>query len=50
MPDSVRIFVLPPDMASLRARLEGRDTEAREQLAKRLAEAIETCDLKHPSA
>ena len=39
MPDSVRIFVLPPNMESLRARLEGRRTEAAEQLAKRLAEA-----------
>ena len=39
MPESVRIFVLPPNMASLRARLEGRRTEAAEQLAKRLAEA-----------
>ena len=39
MPESVRIFVLPPDMDSLRARLEGRNTEAAEQLAKRLAKA-----------
>ena len=39
VPESVRIFVLPPNMASLRARLEGRKTEAEEQLAKRLAEA-----------
>ena len=39
MPDSVRIFVLPPDMESLKARLEGRSTEAREQLARRLAKA-----------
>ncbi|MEK7757127.1 MAG: guanylate kinase, partial [Planctomycetota bacterium] len=39
MPESVRIFVLPPNMESLRARLEGRRTEAAEQLAKRLAEA-----------
>jgi len=39
MPESVRIFVMPPNMASLRARLEGRRTEAAEQLAKRLAEA-----------
>ncbi|MCH8244086.1 MAG: guanylate kinase, partial [Planctomycetes bacterium] len=39
MPDSVRVFVLPPDMESLRARLEGRKTEAKEQLAKRLAKA-----------
>ena len=39
MPESVRIFVLPPNMESLRARLEGRRTEAAEQLAKRLSEA-----------
>ncbi len=39
MPESVRIFVMPPNMESLRARLEGRRTEAAEQLAKRLAEA-----------
>ncbi len=39
MPESIRIFVLPPDMDSLRARLEGRKTEAGEQLARRLAKA-----------
>ena len=39
MPDSTRIFVLPPNMESLRARLEGRKTEAEAQLARRLAEA-----------
>ena len=39
MPASVRIFVLPPDMDSLRARLEGRKTEAQESLARRLAQA-----------
>lgn len=39
MPASVRVFVLPPNPESLRARLEGRNTEAREQLTKRLAEA-----------
>ena len=39
MPESVRIFVLPPNMESLRARLEGRRTEAAEQLARRLTEA-----------
>ena len=38
MPESVRIFVLPPDMRSLRARLEGRKTEAEEQLKRRLAQ------------
>ena len=39
MPESVRVFVLPPDMRSLRARLEGRKTEAEEQLKRRLAQA-----------
>ncbi len=39
MPESIRIFVLPPDASSLRARLEGRNTEAEEQLANRLAKA-----------
>ncbi len=39
VPESVRIFVLPPTMESLRARLEGRKTESASQLAKRLAEA-----------
>jgi guanylate kinase len=39
MPESIRIFVLPPNMASLRARLEGRNTEAKQQLASRLAQA-----------
>ena len=39
MPESIRIFVLPPSVDSLRARLEGRKTEAKEQLAKRLAQA-----------
>ena len=38
-PDSIRIFVLPPDLDSLRARLEGRNTEAEEQLKRRLAAA-----------
>lgn len=39
MPASVRIFVMPPDRESLRARLEGRKTEAKEQLHRRLAKA-----------
>jgi len=39
MPESVRIFVLPPDHASLRARLTGRKTEAQDQLDRRLAKA-----------
>ena len=39
MPRSIRVFVLPPDMDSLRARLEGRNTELAEQLTRRLAQA-----------
>jgi len=39
MPDSVRIFVLPPNAESLKARLQGRGTEAEEQMKKRLAKA-----------
>lgn len=39
MPESVRIFVLPPNMDSLRARLEGRKSEAEWQLRDRLAHA-----------
>lgn len=39
VPESVRVFVLPPTMESLKARLEGRRTESAEQLSKRLAEA-----------
>ena len=39
MPQSIRIFVLPPNMESLRARLEGRKSEAQDQLRDRLAQA-----------
>lgn len=41
MPDSIRIFVMPPSPESLRARLEGRDADAREELSKRLAKSDE---------
>jgi guanylate kinase len=39
MPESIRIFVLPPDQRSLRARLAGRNTESEAHMAKRLAAA-----------
>lgn len=39
MPESIRVFVLPPTMETLRARLEGRQTESEALQAKRLAEA-----------
>lgn len=38
-PDSVRIFVLPPTIETLRARLEGRRTESDELQRQRLAKA-----------
>lgn len=39
IPESVRVFVLPPTMESLKARLEGRQTESEAQLRQRLAVA-----------
>jgi guanylate kinase len=39
MPESVRVFVLPPTMATLKARLAGRQTESEALQARRLAEA-----------
>lgn len=39
MPDSIRIFVIPPTPESLQARLKGRETESEEQLGRRLAKA-----------
>ncbi len=39
MPDSIRVFVLPPTMETLKARLEGRHTETEALQQKRLAEA-----------
>jgi len=39
MPESIRIFVLPPTMETLKARLEGRKTESEELQRQRLAKA-----------
>lgn len=39
MPDSIRVFVLPPTMETLKARLAGRHTESVELQRKRIAEA-----------
>jgi guanylate kinase len=38
-PDAIGVFVLPPTMESLKARLAGRDTESERQMQQRLAEA-----------
>lgn len=39
IPDSIRVFVLPPTMETLQARLQGRKTESDAIQKKRLAEA-----------
>ncbi len=39
LPESVRIFILPPDMESLKARLAGRQTESEEIMKRRLQKA-----------
>lgn len=39
MPDSIRVFVLPPTMDTLKARLEGRHTESESIQEKRIAQA-----------
>ena len=39
MPDSIRVFILPPTMETLTARLAGRKTESAELQARRLAKA-----------
>jgi len=41
VPDTKLIFVLPPDLDTLLARLRGRGTEAAEQLERRLRSALE---------
>jgi len=43
--DSVRIFILPPDLATLAARLRSRATDAPEVIERRLRKAIE--ELRH---
>ena len=39
MPEAVTIFVLPPDMAAIEARLRQRSTDSEAVIARRLAEA-----------
>ena len=40
MPEAVLIFILPPSLAVLRSRLEGRGTETQEVIEKRLSKAV----------
>lgn len=39
-PEAVLIYMIPPSFAELRRRLEGRGTESRERIEKRLRQAI----------
>ncbi len=41
MPDAVAIFMMPPSLAELRRRLEGRGTESKETIEARIARARE---------
>jgi guanylate kinase len=36
MPESVQVFIAPPEPAALRARLEGRGTDSPAEIAERL--------------
>lgn len=40
MPEAVLIFILPPSLAILRERLEGRQTDSPEAIEKRLSETL----------
>ena len=40
MPEAILIFILPPSLAELRRRLEGRGTETAEKIEKRLSQAL----------
>ncbi len=40
MPEAILIFILPPSLAVLRKRLEGRGTESAEIVEKRLSKAV----------
>jgi len=40
MPEAVLIFILPPSLAELRRRLEGRGTETKEKIESRLGQAL----------
>ena len=41
IPDAVAVFILPPDYETLKARLEGRGTNAPEDIQRRLDRALE---------
>ncbi|MEA2449913.1 MAG: guanylate kinase [Thermoleophilaceae bacterium] len=41
LPDATQVFIAPPSEAALRERLEGRSTDAPEEIERRLARARE---------
>ena len=43
-PDTLLLFLLPPDVDTLKARLEGRGTETEEIIEKRLSRAVEEAE------
>ncbi len=45
MPEAILIFMIPPTLSELRARLENRGTESQEVVEKRLARAEEEIEL-----
>jgi guanylate kinase len=49
MPGCVRVFILPPSMDALRARLAGRHTEPPEVQARRIAKAAEEIEFARTS-
>ena len=46
-PECVSVFILPPSMAVLRSRLEGRGTEAPEEVERRMRNAVGEIALMH---
>jgi guanylate kinase len=46
-PESVTIFIMPPSLAVLRRRLQGRGTDAAEAIERRIAAAATEMDQRH---
>jgi guanylate kinase len=46
-PDAVTIFILPPSVAALKARLEGRGTDSRDVIERRLEKATQEMGSRH---
>lgn len=47
IPDAVLIFILPPSLAELRRRLEGRGTESKEAVELRLSHTVKEMEYLH---